>query len=70
MRSEGAPASMARQNDSQIEAALREYLKSKPNYCEFMTRTGLYLRGRNLSPVDGLKKFITERSSKFLYIKE
>ncbi len=62
--------SSAPRNATHIEQALAEYLRSKPNHCELMNRAGLYLRGRNLSPPEGLKKFITARPSKFLYLKE
>jgi hypothetical protein len=55
---------------AQIEAAVIDFLSKKPSQNDTLAKVGIYLRGRNLVPQEGLKKFITSRPQLFLHIDE
>lgn len=51
----------------QIEAAITSHLASKPDGKEYCPKLGIYLRGRNLIPTEGLKRFVMSRPEKFIF---
>jgi len=55
---------------AKIEAAVVDFLSKKPSQDDTLAKVGIYLRGRNLIPQEGLKKFITNRPQLFTHLDE